>query len=502
MIQSNFDVINMINGLSMFDQAVDVSANKLKEKFDKQLAGIAGSFFETSLKSADSFTFATEKIGELFDNTFTRINESGTNGILNLALNIGNTLPAIDTSFQTTTQMINEMFAGTAFMAGEQFGLAFYGIDQIAQNATLSMNDSFIMLLGNIGTSLLGLTGIVDLSFSTLYTNTTASFQGTIVQMLSDLLVLNASVASSCLIMQATFSASFLFIQAASTACAAMMLTTWLLGLEKMKSESESAAQVIGDTFKRVTDDIKNYFDGTSINITQNVTNIGDSTKDKGDVMTKIWDGLTSGIDTFASIIDFAADALTVYQIITALLATTQVAQAGSQGVQSAAQAAATPISYAAATGFLAVGAGVLMMGLGIALAVSVIVMLLLVLGASVTAAASGVGNLISSFKNPPKPEVPKATLLASGGFPSMGQMFIAREAGPELVGTIGGRNAVVNNNQIVESVSAGVYRAVKSALNGGTESVIQVFIGNEQLDEYIVKSQQHRILKTNGVFA
>lgn len=91
---------------------------------------------------------------------------------------------------------------------------------------------------------------------------------------------------------------------------------------------------------------------------------------------------------------------------------------------------------------------------------------------------------------------------LASGGFPSMGQMFIAREAGPELVGTIGGRNAVVNNNQIVESVSAGVYQAVKSALKGGSESVIQVFIGNEQLDEYIVSSKQRRMLQTNGVYA
>ena len=49
---------------------------------------------------------------------------------------------------------------------------------------------------------------------------------------------------------------------------------------------------------------------------------------------------------------------------------------------------------------------------------------------------------------------------FATGGFPAQGQMFIAREAGPELVGQIGGRTAVVNNNQIVESVSAGVYSA------------------------------------------
>lgn len=57
---------------------------------------------------------------------------------------------------------------------------------------------------------------------------------------------------------------------------------------------------------------------------------------------------------------------------------------------------------------------------------------------------------------------------LATGGFPLMGQMFIAREAGPELVGTIGSRTAVVNNDQIVESVSAGVYNAVRAALGSG----------------------------------
>lgn len=45
----------------------------------------------------------------------------------------------------------------------------------------------------------------------------------------------------------------------------------------------------------------------------------------------------------------------------------------------------------------------------------------------------------------------------ASGGFVDTGQMFIARESGPELVGRIGGRTAVANNDQIVESISKGV---------------------------------------------
>ena len=45
----------------------------------------------------------------------------------------------------------------------------------------------------------------------------------------------------------------------------------------------------------------------------------------------------------------------------------------------------------------------------------------------------------------------------ASGGFPDTGQMFIARERGPELVGTIGNRTAVANNAQIVQGIASGV---------------------------------------------
>ena len=56
---------------------------------------------------------------------------------------------------------------------------------------------------------------------------------------------------------------------------------------------------------------------------------------------------------------------------------------------------------------------------------------------------------------------------FAAGGIPDQGQMFIAREAGPELVGTMGGATAVMNNDQIVSSVSDGVYKAVVAAMSG-----------------------------------
>ena len=67
---------------------------------------------------------------------------------------------------------------------------------------------------------------------------------------------------------------------------------------------------------------------------------------------------------------------------------------------------------------------------------------------------------------------------MASGGQLSSGQLFVAREAGPELVGTMGGRSTVVNNQQIVEGVANGVYRGVRDAMaesEGGTPIIVQV---------------------------
>lgn len=57
----------------------------------------------------------------------------------------------------------------------------------------------------------------------------------------------------------------------------------------------------------------------------------------------------------------------------------------------------------------------------------------------------------------------------ANGGFPDAGQLFIANDSGPEMVGSIGGKAAVANNNQIVEAIAQGVFRAVTEALNGNS---------------------------------
>lgn len=52
----------------------------------------------------------------------------------------------------------------------------------------------------------------------------------------------------------------------------------------------------------------------------------------------------------------------------------------------------------------------------------------------------------------------------ASGGFPQTGEFFMARESGPELVGRMGSRNAVANNDQITESIKGAVFEAMLDA--------------------------------------
>ena len=68
----------------------------------------------------------------------------------------------------------------------------------------------------------------------------------------------------------------------------------------------------------------------------------------------------------------------------------------------------------------------------------------------------------------------PGLTKFAAGGFPDMGEMFIARENGPEMVGRIGSKTAVANNEQITTAI----YNAVKSALGGsqsGTPIIMKI---------------------------
>lgn len=84
----------------------------------------------------------------------------------------------------------------------------------------------------------------------------------------------------------------------------------------------------------------------------------------------------------------------------------------------------------------------------------------------------------------------------ANGGFPDEGQLFIARERGAEMVGTVGNHAAVANNDQIVEAVSAGVYQAVSAAMkqmsSGGAQS-LNVYLDGKQIASSVRRANKER---------
>ena len=107
----------------------------------------------------------------------------------------------------------------------------------------------------------------------------------------------------------------------------------------------------------------------------------------------------------------------------------------------------------------------------------------------------------LSPFSGLQTISVPEIPQLAEGGFPKSGQLFIAREAGAEMVGNIGGRTAVANNDQIVSGIYEGVKAAMRDAINNsdnGNQFVVKVYLDGREITS-AVSSQK----RANGyVFA
>lgn len=95
-------------------------------------------------------------------------------------------------------------------------------------------------------------------------------------------------------------------------------------------------------------------------------------------------------------------------------------------------------------------------------------------------------------------------TAYASGGIVGQtGQMFVAREAGPELVGRIGRHTAIMNNNQIVASVAEGVRGAVADvmAAYAGANQSVPVVVNTTiktQNDEVLARAVERGMAKRN----
>lgn len=106
--------------------------------------------------------------------------------------------------------------------------------------------------------------------------------------------------------------------------------------------------------------------------------------------------------------------------------------------------------------------------------------------------------------------DIPNIPTFADGGFVEQGQLFIAREAGAEMVGAIGRKTAVANNDQIVEGITAGVtvandgvIAAIYALLNAVEDKDMSISIGDDVIGRSYDRYNRSRGVRVNnGAFS
>jgi hypothetical protein len=84
---------------------------------------------------------------------------------------------------------------------------------------------------------------------------------------------------------------------------------------------------------------------------------------------------------------------------------------------------------------------------------------------------------------------------FANGGLPSVGQLFIANEKGPELLGQIGGQSFVANQKQIGDFIE----RKASQTNNSASNPIINIYLDkNKKLATYTLNELQS-MAKSNG---
>ena len=80
------------------------------------------------------------------------------------------------------------------------------------------------------------------------------------------------------------------------------------------------------------------------------------------------------------------------------------------------------------------------------------------------------------------------------------GDLFVANERGPELVGSINGRTAVANNDMITNAIATATYNAMSKALSENNGNVRIVVEGNEEGIFKVWQKQQRKYERATGL--
>jgi len=389
--------------------------------------------------STIAYEMATDMIAELFDTT--------TQGVKTNLLNVVNVADEAAASMAEIYSISAQEIEAT-WAVLEVNGSAIFAL--LSVNAT----NSFFEARDNIfaGTNALRLdfaaTGAsMEASMRTAFGNIVAAFSSSLATMRTESSTQFGNIAANGQTAATDISRSF-----------SAAFTTILKNLIKLGANMNPVLSGIHNAFSTTAQNAERDFTSSMTNIGTQVVVFGDVTVQACNSSRDAFDWLTQGVDLIAN-------GLTILLAIIGAVAAAKVAKAASAFVAAGGMAALAITTTAAKTALT----------MGVAGAI---------IAASTIAATATMRGAMGTF--------------AQGGFPTQGQMFIAREAGPELVGSIGGRTAVANNDQIVESVSRGVFDAVRAAMgnkdNGnGKPLSVNLYLDGREITTAVERVQRER---------
>lgn len=391
----------------------------------------------TQLKA--SFNLSIASINASFASMFTVFNTMAFNSSTNWQTNVGNTVVLLDAYFLTLATNMISYFANAS--------------TTLIAEATLCF-----ALLQTIGST----------QFKFLEANIATSVSASTIAILSALELMCGRVVVACQLIGTSFLICFSTIGVNFGIALAGLLSALNITLGAMDVVAAISATAISGSFVSAFAIISAaaIIMGSVISVVFGALAI--AVAPVANCIGELNGGFVSALDILSSLTGIVSG---VIGIVTAL---------GGAGT-----IAGTGMLYAGA-GFLAAGIGMLFMATAAILAAKALYLVTKLSGGNTHGVSSKDFGINVNINQP------NIQTCASGGFPSMGQMFIAREAGPELVGTIGSRTAVANNYQIEEGIARAVTRAMSQASLGGNW-IIQLVDEGGIKSETIISAAERR---------
>ena len=481
---NKLNINTLTASLKQFDQAVEQSAQNFNNIFITKLAGLSNVFQKTVDKVNSSLGIAMSDISDKASYSAATIEAA-------FADMATTNIDIFDMKAQTLTEKLNDL-------------------SEVAKELNYKMSESFAYSAEKIKESMQSIQEYGSYEFTFLSENAINSFKYAKEHIFTGLAELKGKLSETSSDMKEVLKSDFEDTTKAFSASMYLMASTSRERFENIKNTGISSAERIRSSFAGALGSIntnmattqaaidascnriRNTFSITAksanadffksiTGINRKIGEFESKCTDANERAGSAFNAVSNTIDTVLGVVSKVNTGLSIYTNIVSMMNALQTTAAAKTAALAAAKkkhagsAAAAAIATAAKKSALTKGLAAVPIAVGVA------------------ATAAAIGRATGRF--------------ATGGFPETGQMFLAREAGPELVGQIGSRNAVVNNDQIVESVSSGVYMAVREAIKnnsvGGKNAPTEVklYLDGKQITAAVERHQRERGLNLMGGF-